>query len=337
MRWKRNLSELCENMKKQPLIIITGPTSVGKTENSIKIAKALNGEIISADSMQVYRHMDIGTAKITKEEMDGVVHHLIDCLDPTEDFNICLFKEMADAAIKDIASRGKMPIIVGGTGFYIQAVLKDVEFSKDEEEAEDGDKSIRKELQEIADARGAEYLHGMLREIDPESADAIHANNVKRVIRAIEYYRLNGEKISVHNEKEAAKESPYDYLYFVINNDREILYKRIEDRIDIMINDGLLEEVKELKKMGCTRDMVSMKGLGYKEILAYLEGEISYEEAIYILKRDTRHFAKRQITWFKREKDVIWMNYPDYNQDKTKMLQAMLKRIGEHYGIEYNV
>ncbi len=324
-------------MKKQPLIIITGPTSVGKTENSIKIAKALDGEIISADSMQVYRHMDIGTAKITPEEMEGVPHHLIDCLEPTQDFNICQFKAMADAAIRDISSRGKIPMIVGGTGFYIQAVLKDVEFSRDEEEEEAGNQTIREELQEIASTKGAEYLHAMLREIDSESADAIHANNVKRVIRAIEYYRLNGEKISSHNEKERVKESPYDYLYFVINNDREILYQRIEERIDKMLQDGLVEEVKKLRAMGCTRDMVSMKGLGYKEILSYLEGEISYEEAVYILKRDTRHFAKRQITWFKREKDVIWMNYPDYNQDKTQMLQAMLERIGEHYGIKYNL
>lgn len=316
-------------MKKKPLIVITGPTSVGKTENSIKIAKALNGEIISADSMQVYRHMDIGTAKIMPEEMQGIKHHLIDCLDPKEEFNICMFKEMADKAIDDILSRGKMPILVGGTGFYIQSVLKDVNFAN-----EDDDNTQRLELQKLADENGAEYMHKMLAEIDPESAESIHANNVKRVIRAIEYYRQTGEKISVHNTKEAQNESPYDYMYFVINNDRDVLYKRIEDRIDIMLRSGLVEEVEKLRAMGCNRDMVSMKGLGYKEILQYLEGEISLEEAIYILKRDTRHFAKRQITWFKREKDVIWMNYPDYDNDKNKMLEAMLKMIGEHYGIK---
>lgn len=319
-------------MKKQPLIIITGPTAVGKTENSIKIAKALNGEIISADSMQVYRHMDIGTAKITQKEMDGVPHHLIDCLEPTEDFNIFRFKQMADEAIRDIAGRGKMPVIVGGTGFYIQAVLKDVNFANEE-----ADSGIREELQEIARLKGNESLHEMLREIDPESAAAIHANNVRRVIRAIEYHRLTGEKISVHNACEAEKESPYDYLYFVINNDREILYERIEKRIDKMLSDGLVDEVKKLQDMGCTKDMVSMKGLGYKEVLSYLAGEISYDEAVHILKRDTRHFAKRQITWFKREKDVIWMNYPDFNQDKDKMLRAMLNKIGEHYGIKYDL
>ncbi len=315
-------------MMKKPLIVITGPTSVGKTENSIKLAKALNGEIISADSMQVYKYMDIGTAKITQGEMDGVRHHLIDCLEPTEEFNICLFKEMATKAIDDILSRGKMPIIVGGTGFYIQAVLKDVDFSE-----EDGDNQVRGELQKLANENGSEYMHQMLSEIDPKAAEAIHANNVKRVIRAIEFYRLTGKKISEHNETEAAKDSPYDYMYFVINNDREVLYKRIEDRIDIMLSEGLVEEVRRLKDMGCTKDMVSMKGLGYKEILAYLEGEISYDEAVYILKRDTRHFAKRQITWFKREKDVIWMNYPDYDNSKEKMLEAMLSMIGEHYGI----
>ncbi len=314
---------------KKPLIVITGPTSVGKTENSIKLAKALNGEIISADSMQVYRHMDIGTAKITQEEMDGVPHHLIDCLEPTEEFNICLFKEMATKAIDDILSRGKTPIIVGGTGFYIQAVLKDVDFSE-----EDGDNQVRVELQRLADENGPEFMHKMLSEIDPKASEAIHANNVKRVIRAIEFYKLTGQKISEHNETESQKESPYDYMYFVINNDRDVLYQRIEDRIDIMLRDGLVDEVRRLKEMGCTRDMVSMKGLGYKEILSYLEGEISYDEAVYILKRDTRHFAKRQITWFKREKDVIWMNYPDFDNSKEKMLEAMLSMIGEHYGIK---
>lgn len=319
-------------MDKRPLIIITGPTSVGKTENSIKLAKALNAEIISADSMQVYRHMDIGTAKITKEEMQGVTHHLIDCLDPQEEFNIFLFKKLANEALEDIYSRGKLPMIVGGTGFYIQAVLKDVEFSEEEQDLE-----YRRELQNIADTQGEEVLHAKLLEVDEDAANAIHANNVKRVIRALEYYHQTGEKISVHNQEESEKESPYDYMYFVINNDRDILYKRIEDRIDLMMKEGLLEEVQKLRTMGCHKDMVSMKGLGYKEILSYLEGEISLEEAIYILKRDTRHFAKRQITWFKREKDVIWMNYPDYNQDKEKMFEAMLQMIGEHYGITVNL
>lgn len=318
--------------EKKTLIIITGPTSVGKTDLSINIAKAVNGEIISADSMQVYRHMDIGTAKIRQEEMQGVPHHLIDCLEPSEEFNIFRFKEMANQTIEDILSRGRMPVIVGGTGFYIQSVLKNVDFSQEEK-----NDSFRRKLQQIAMEQGNEVLHEMLRRVDPAAADKIHANNVKRVIRALEYHEQTGKKISEHNEAEEEKESPFDYLYFVINNDRDVLYERIEKRIDFMLSEGLVEEVKRLKDMGCTRDMVSMKGLGYKEILAYLEGEISLSEAVYILKRDTRHFAKRQITWFKREKDVIWMNYPDFDNDKAKMQAAMLKKIGEHYGIRSNL
>lgn len=313
--------------EKKPLIIITGPTAVGKTDISIRIAKKLDGEIISADSMQVYRHMDIGTAKIRPEEMQGVRHHLIDCLAPYEEFNIYLFKEMADRAVEDILSRGKMPIIVGGTGFYIQSVLKNVDFSEEEK-----DTDYREKLRRIADEQGAEILHDMLSKVDPAAADKIHANNVKRVIRALEYYEQTGMKISEHNEAESEKESPFDYLYFVMNNDREVLYERIERRIDKMMEDGLVDEVKRLRQMGCTKDMVSMKGLGYKEIFAYLDGEISLEEAVYILKRGTRHFAKRQLTWFKREKDVIWMNYPDFHNKKESIQDAMLKKIGEHYG-----
>ncbi|MGN0515276.1 MAG: tRNA (adenosine(37)-N6)-dimethylallyltransferase MiaA [Lachnospiraceae bacterium] len=312
--------------EKKPLIIITGPTSVGKTELSINIAKALNGEIISADSMQVYKYMDIGTAKIKPDEMQGVTHHLIDCLNPWEEFNIYLFKQMADKAINEISASGKMPIIVGGTGFYIQSVLKNVDFSEEEK-----DNSYRENLMKIALEKGNSYLHEMLQKVDKEAADSIHENNVKRVIRALEFYEQTGQKISEHNENEAKKESEFDYMYFVINNDRDVLYDRIEKRIDRMISDGLVDEVKRLKEMGCTKDMVSMKGLGYKEILSYLDGEITLDEAVYILKRDTRHFAKRQITWFKREKDVIWMNYPDFDNDKVKMQEEMLKRIGEHY------
>lgn len=316
--------------EKKPLIVITGPTSVGKTENSITIAKKINGEIISADSMQVYRHMDIGTAKIRPCEMQGVVHHLIDCVEPDCDFNIYLFKKMADEAIKEIYEKGKIPVIVGGTGFYIQAVLRDIDLS----EESDSDTGIREELSKIAGELGNQYLHNMLKEIDPAAAEAIHANNVKRVIRAIEYNKLTGELISEHNKVQAERISPYDYMYFVINNDRDVLYKRIDDRIDIMLKEGLLEEVKGLLSMGLNRDMTSMKGLGYKEMIAYLQGEISYDEAVYILKRDTRHFAKRQLTWFKREKDVIWMNYPDYDNSKEKLTAGMLKMIGEHYGFK---
>ncbi len=300
--------------KKGNLIIITGPTAVGKTELSIKLAKEINGEIISADSIQVYKHFDIGSAKITSEEMEGIPHHLIDVLEPTESFNVATFKSMAKQAIEDIISRGKTPIIAGGTGFYIQSVLYDINFTENE------DDGYRSTLEELLAKEGPIYLHDMLKEIDPESAEAIHYNNSKRVIRAIEYYHQTGEKISIHNATERQNESPYNFAYFVLNCDRSILYQRIDKRVDIMLEQGLLKEVDELvKNYNLTKDMVSMQGLGYKEIFAYLRGEISLEEAIYILKRDTRHFAKRQLTWFKRERDVIWLDKDKYTSTTSQL------------------
>ncbi|MDO5415738.1 MAG: tRNA (adenosine(37)-N6)-dimethylallyltransferase MiaA [Lachnospiraceae bacterium] len=309
-------------MEKRPLIILTGPTAVGKTDLSIRLAKAIGGEIISADSMQVYRHMDIGSAKVTKEEMDGVPHYLIDVLEPTEDFNVVIFQQMAKKALETIYSHGNIPIVAGGTGFYIQALLYDIDFQENPEGAQ-----IRAELEKLAEAKGAGYLHQLLKEVDPESAEAIHSNNVKRVIRALEYYRQTGEKISKHNEAERQKESPYDFFYYVVNTDRSILYERIDRRVDQMIEMGLVEEVRKLKEMGCHRGMVSMQGLGYKEILDYLNGDCSLEEAVYVLKRDTRHFAKRQITWFKRERDVRWINLPEFDFDQDKVLDALLAQI----------
>lgn len=305
---------------KKPLIILTGPTAVGKTKLSIALAKVVNGEIISADSMQVYQYMDIGSAKIKKEEMQGVPHYLIDVLKPEEEFHVVRFQEMAKQAMEEIYAKGKIPILTGGTGFYIQAVVKDIDFSENTEKSE-----IRSRLEKLAKEHGSEYLHQKLLEVDPDSAKKIHANNVKRVIRALEYYELTGEKISLHNEREAAKESPYCYTYFVLNDLREKLYQRIDARVDEMLKEGLIQEVEKLSKMGYTRNLVSMQGLGYKEILAYLEGECSLEEAIYILKRDTRHFAKRQITWFKREPDVIWVNKPEFGYEDEKILDYMLE------------
>ena len=308
--------------KKKPMIILTGPTAVGKTDLSIQLAKAIDGEIISADSMQVYCHMDIGSAKVTPEEMDGVPHHLIDVLEPEEEFNVVVFQKLAKEALTDIYERGHIPIIVGGTGFYIQALLYDIDFTEN-----DGDTAIREELEELAQMKGAGYLHQMLQEIDPESAAAIHQNNVKRVIRAIEFYRQTGTKISLHNEQERVKQSPYQFLYYVLNTDRKTLYERIDRRVDLMMEHGLVDEVKRLADMGCTRDMVSMQGLGYKEILDYLSGEITLEEAVYILKRDTRHFAKRQITWFKRERDVRWLELEQFQNDRKKVLEHILDEI----------
>ena len=288
--------------EKKPLIILTGPTAVGKTKASIGLAKAIGGEIISADSMQVYRHMDIGSAKITKEEMADVPHYLIDVLEPEEEFHVVRFQQMAKAAMADIYSRGKIPIIVGGTGFYIQALLYDIDFTENE-----GDSVYREKLEALAKEKGAAYLHGQLAMVDPKSAEEIHANNIKRVIRALEFYHQTGQKISEHNERERQKESPYQFCYFVLNDRRECLYERIDQRVDQMIRNGLVQEVQTLKERGCTKQMVSMQGLGYKEIFSYLEGDCSLEEAVYIIKRDTRHFAKRQLTWFKRERDVIWV------------------------------
>ncbi len=308
--------------KKKPMIILTGPTAVGKTDLSIQLAKVINGEIISADSMQVYRHMDIGSAKVTPEEMDGVPHHLIDVLEPEEEFNVVVFQKLAKEALTGIYERGHIPIIVGGTGFYIQALLYDIDFTEN-----DGDTAIRRELEKLAQTQGAGCLHQMLQEIDPESAAAIHQNNVKRVIRAIEFYRQTGKKISLHNEQEREKQSPYQFLYYVLDTDRKILYERIDRRVDLMMEHGLVDEVKHLADMGCTRDMVSMQGLGYKEILDYLSGEIPLEEAVYILKRDTRHFAKRQITWFKRERDVRWLELEQFQNDRKKVLEHILDEI----------
>ena len=307
---------------KKPLIILTGPTAVGKTKASISLAKAIGGEIISADSMQVYKEMDIGSAKIRPEEMDGVPHYLVDVLEPDEEFHVVRFQQMAKEAMAKIYANGHIPIIVGGTGFYIQALLYDIDFTEN-----DGDMSFREEMEHYAAEHGAEALHQKLREIDPASADMIHANNVKRVIRALEFYHQTGKKISEHNEEERQKESPYAFVHFVLNDERKNLYDRINLRVDLMVKEGLLDEVKALKAKGYTKDMVSMQGLGYKEVLDYLDGEISFEEAIYRIKRDTRHFAKRQITWFKRERDVTWVNKQEFAYDEEAILQEMLIQI----------
>ena len=312
----------------KPLIILTGPTAVGKTELSIALAKSIGGEIISADSMQVYKYMDIGTAKIRSEEMDGVPHHLIDILEPDVAFNVAMFKDLAKSAVEDIYSRGRIPILVGGTGFYIQALLYDIDFSE-----EDSDSSIRKELETLAEVKGAAFLHEKLREVDPESAEQIHANNVKRVIRALEYYQLHGEKISTHNETERHKESPYDFLYFVLTHDRQVLYERIEKRIDQMIDHGLISEVDNLLKKGYDNSLVSMQGLGYKELIPYLQKKCTLDEAIYVLKRDTRHFAKRQLTWFRRERNVRWLDKSLVSSDE-EILKEILNTIEREWSLQ---
>lgn len=311
-------------MDKRPLIVLTGPTAAGKTELSLRVAERYGCEIISADSMQVYKYMDIGSAKIGAEEMRGIRHHLIDVLLPEEEFSVYRFVQMAKQAIDEIYSRGKIPLVVGGTGFYIRALLYDAEFTE-----ESADSKLRARLEALAEEIGPEALHDRLREVDPESAEIIHPNNVKRVIRALEFYEQNARPISEHNEEQKAKESPYDFCYFVLNMDRAVLYDRIEKRVDKMVKDGLKAEVERLRSMGYSRELVSMQGLGYKEYLDHLNGEITEDEAIYRIKRDTRHFAKRQLTWFRRERDVIWLdkNVCATKEEEEEETKRLLERI----------
>lgn len=288
---------------KKPLIVIGGPTACGKTGFSIKLAKEIGGEIISADSMQVYRYMDIGTAKVTPEEADGVPHYLIDEFDPDEEYNVMLFQQKAKAYMEQIWAKGKVPILVGGTGFYINALLYDNDFTETE-----NDTSYREECYKLAQEQGPEVLFERLKEVDPEYAEIMHANNVKRVTRALEYHYLTGQKFSEHNAEQKEKETPYDAAVIILNMDRDKLYARIELRIDIMMEQGLLEEVKGLLDRGYTPDLVSMQGIGYKEFIPYFNGECTLEEAVTQLKTNTRRFAKRQLTWFRRQIDGLWVD-----------------------------
>ena len=301
------------------LIVLTGPTAVGKTSLSIMLAKEIGGEIISADSMQVYKYMDIGTAKVTKEEMCGIPHFLIDELEPDEEFNVTIFKNKVMKYIEEIRNRGHVPIIVGGTGFYIQSVIYDINFT---EYGDDSD--IRKKYEEIAKISGKTELHKRLSDVDKEYADSVSENNVKKVVRALSFYEMTGEKLSVHNTKERERTSPFDFTYFVLTMDRKKLYERIDKRVDLMFKMGLVDEVKSLMKKGYNKSMVSMQGIGYKEVIDYLNGEISMDECIDIIKRDTRHFAKRQLTWFKREKVVIYIDKEKFVTE-ADCLKEMLK------------
>ena len=304
---------------RKPCIVLTGPTAVGKTKLSLALAKAVKGSVISADSMQVYRGLDIGSAKIRPEEMEGISHYLIDVLEPEEEFHVARFQEMAREAMEEIWSRGRIPIITGGTGFYIQALLKNVDFSESS-----GESPLRTELERLGEEKGNEYLYRLLKERDPQAAEAIHPHNRKRVIRALEFCMETGLLMSEHNRREKQRSSPYCYAYFVLNDHREELYRRIDRRVEEMIRQGLVEEVRGLAARGLTEENTSMKGLGYKELFPYLRGEISLEEAVRIIQRDTRHFAKRQLTWFRREPDVIWIQKPDFDYDEEKILDYIL-------------
>ena len=303
--------------EKTPLLIVAGPTATGKSDSAVELALRMNGEVISADSMQVYRGMDIGSAKVTVGERRGVPHHLIDCADPSENWNVVRFQKEARRAVQDIASRGRLPILCGGTGFYIQALLYDIDFTQMDENT-----PLRDRLSALAAEKGPEAVHALLLEKDPASAAAIHPNNLKRVIRAIEFMEESGGSIAAHNLQQRERESAYRSVFFVLTMDRARLYERIDRRVDIMMERGLVEEVARLRAMGIQRDSTSMQGIGYKQVYGYLDGEYDLEEAVRLIKRDTRHFAKRQLTWFKREKDVIWTDL-DRFENRQQMWDHM--------------
>jgi tRNA dimethylallyltransferase len=292
------------------LFILAGPTAVGKTEISIKLAGRLNGEIISADSMQIYKCMDVGSAKISKEEMGGVPHHLVDIIEPSVDFSVAEFKGRAETCIDEISSKNKLPMLVGGTGFYINSLIYNYSFAdtnKDEE--------YREYLTNLADVEGKEYVHNLLKDIDEKSYIKLYPNDLKRVIRALEVYKVSGKPMSEYSREQDTLDIPYHVHYFVLNMDRQKLYSRINLRVDIMIKNNLIEEVMKLKKMGYNSDMQSMKGIGYKEVLYYLNNEIELTDAIEMIKKGSRNYAKRQLTWFRKDPRVNWVNKDDFKSD----------------------
>lgn len=289
------------------ICILAGPTAVGKTDISLALAKSLCGEIISADSAQVYKYMDIGTAKLKKDEMQGIRHYMIDEVAPDEDFSVAEFRDRAEAYIKDINERGKLPIITGGTGLYINSLLNNLDFTESI-----SDEAFRSEMQEEALSKGAEYVHSMLETIDPVSFFKLHPNDLRRVIRALEVYKHTGKPISYFQEESKKQPSKYTFAYIMLTMERTRLYGRIEQRVDKMMADGLIEEVEGLLRMGYKRELTSMQALGYKEIADYLLGKISKEEAVRIIKRDTRHYAKRQLTWFRRDPRIYWISIDSF-------------------------
>ena len=304
----------------EPLVIVAGPTATGKSKTGIELALRMGGSIISADSMQVYRHMDIGTAKVTPGQMRGVPHALIDIIEPGEEWNVVRFQELSKKAVSEALMQGRLPILVGGTGFYIQALLYDIDFTKTRE-----DGAFREQMQAIARREGPQALHERLALVDPQAAKAIHPNNVKRVIRALEYARETGEPISSHNEEQRKRPPAYDAVFFVLTMERRRLYERINRRVDRMLEDGLVEEVRALKERGLGAGDVCMQGLGYRQILSYLEGTVSLEDATAQIKTQTRHFAKRQLTWFQGQKDVIWLSVDSFGS--AQEVAAEMERI----------
>ena len=314
----------------KPLIIIAGPTAVGKTAVSVAVARAMHGECISADSVQIYQGLDIGSAKVTREEMQGVPHHLIDVIPPTVNYDAAMFQRMAGAAIKDVYERKHIPILVGGTGFYIQGLLYGIDFT---EEPSEEQLALRRKLEEQAALPGGpEKLYAELMRVDPASTVKIHAHNVRRVIRALEFYHLHGTPISRHNAEERKKSPVYDSMFFVLTDDREALYQRINKRVDLMMQQGLLDEVRRLREMGLDRSLTSMQGIGYKELLEYLDGSISLEDAVELIKKHSRNYAKRQLTWFRRERDVIWVNIKDFDYKKDSIAKWIIEKCMNQWG-----
>lgn len=306
-------------MKKIPLIVVAGPTASGKTGLSIEIAKAVNGEIISADSMQIYKYMDIGTAKATKEEKAQCPHHLLDIIEPDCEFSVADYTKLAHECIADIISQNKIPVMCGGTGLYIDSVVNDVDFGE-----LDTDYGLRDELHKLAEKEGGEKLIEILREFDPVSAKRLHPNNLKRVIRAIEFYKTSGVPISEHQEMTKQKESRYNAVMFMINHDREVLYDRINQRVDIMVNDGLLDEVRSLMNKGYSPQLNSMQGIGYKEIISHLNGEITFDEAVEQIKQNSRRYAKRQLTWFRRNGNINLLSPDTATEDAIKIINEKI-------------
>lgn len=290
-------------MEKLPLVVLLGPTAVGKTELSLKLAEEIKGEIISADSMQVYKKMNIGTAKVSYQEQKRVIHYLIDIIEPDEEFSVAQYQKTVDDLIPQIIKRGHLPLLVGGTGLYIKAVIEGFMFPELET-----DFKLREELQQIAREKGNIYLHNKLREIDHKLADRLHPNDLRRVIRGIEVYQKTGKTITYFKKKQEQKPERYRAIKIGLTRHREELYERINKRVDKMIQDGLIDEVRELVDQGYKISSTALQGLGYKEIIGFLNGDYSFEEAVILLKRNTRHFAKRQLTWFKREDDIHWFN-----------------------------
>ena len=303
--------------KMEPVIVIVGPTASGKTSLSIELAKRINGEIISADSMQIYRYMDIGTAKPDADEMSGIKHYLIDEIYPDEEFSVAKYRELAIKYINKIIKEGRHPVIAGGTGLYINSLVYNINFSETI-----SDWPLREQLKKESEEKGSRYLHNKLMEIDPEAAVKIHENDIKRIIRAIEVFKHTNKPISLHQQLSRLEPPPYNYLIFGLRMERARLYERIEKRVDIMFERGLVNEVRKLQEMGYERNITAMQGLGYKEIFAYLRGEATLDEAKFIIKRDTRHYAKRQLTWFKRLENIHWMDV-----DEDTNIKKLVKNI----------